>query len=459
MKRHLILAAAISLLPHLASAQSTPIPQPTADQLAAAGLSQYPLAPLAQRVDLAAPPFTNSTTINNPLFPISQLHSAVLNGKVDGQAFRVETQLLPETQIIEWPPGQQIRVLVSQYLAFSNGRIEEVAIDLYAQADDGSVWYLGEDVYNYVDGVVEDTLGTWRAGKDGPAAMIMPDSPAVGDAFWPENIVGLVFEEVVVTEVNQTVAGPRGPVTGAIVTRELHADGTTESKTFAPGYGEFSTGSGANVEAIAVAIPADALTVPLPADLDLILNRGDAMFDTIGSRSWTATSASLREANGAWTRLQATGTVPPRLVEPVTTALSQLGRAARTKDYRRGMQAALALQQAGLDILLQYRSVLEINLNRFSLWLDQVELDARYRNARGLRGDASTLEWLRDRVVPSFHPTHRTRVDTLLVALRVAANDENFRACARIANDLDEALEVAAVRLPFGLPIAEPSNP
>ena len=42
-----------------------------------------------------------------------------------------------------------MRVLVSQYMAFLDGRLTETAIDLYAQADDGSVWYLGEDVYDY----------------------------------------------------------------------------------------------------------------------------------------------------------------------------------------------------------------------------------------------------------------------------------------------------------------------
>ena len=51
----------------------------------------------------------------------------------------------------------------------------------YAQADDGSVWYLGEDVFNYEDGAIADTAGTWFAGIDGPAAMIMPADPKVGD--------------------------------------------------------------------------------------------------------------------------------------------------------------------------------------------------------------------------------------------------------------------------------------
>ncbi len=52
---------------------------------------------------------------------------------------------------------------------------------MYAQADDGSVWYFGEDVFDFRDGAIVVTEGTWLAGRDGPAAMIMPADPQVGD--------------------------------------------------------------------------------------------------------------------------------------------------------------------------------------------------------------------------------------------------------------------------------------
>jgi hypothetical protein len=76
------------------------------------------------------------------------------------------------------------------------------------------------------------------------------------------NVFPVVFDEVTVKAVDQVVDGPHRPVAGAIVVRELHMDGETEDKIFAPGYGEFSTGSGANVEALALAVPTDALPGP-----------------------------------------------------------------------------------------------------------------------------------------------------------------------------------------------------
>src|SRR5215211_7660132 len=120
--------------------QPTSVPQPTDAQMAASGLTKLPVAPDSDRVDLTASPFSDPTGVTNPLFPISDLHSAVLNGRIEGKPFHTETTLLPYTRAIEWPPGRQTESLVSQYVAFLDGRIQEVALDYYAQADDGSVW-------------------------------------------------------------------------------------------------------------------------------------------------------------------------------------------------------------------------------------------------------------------------------------------------------------------------------
>ena len=61
------------------------------------------------------------------------------------------------------------QTLVSQYLAYLGGRIQEVALDFYAQADDGSVWYFGEDVFNYRRGIVQATSGRHLARREGKA--------------------------------------------------------------------------------------------------------------------------------------------------------------------------------------------------------------------------------------------------------------------------------------------------
>src|SRR5918994_2514576 len=275
------------------------IPQPVVP-------GDLPTAPESERVDLAMPSFSDPTNVTNPLFPVSKQESVLLLGHVDGKPFRTEVTLLPETRIIEWQ-GQQVETLVSQYVANLDGRIHEVAYDLYAQADDGSVWYFGEDVFNFEDGVIVDTHGTWIAGKDGPAAMIMPADPKVGDVYRPENIPGFVFEEVTVKATGKTVDGPRGRVKGAIVVGELHMDGKREAKTFAPGYGEFSTGARNDIEAIALADPTDARTEPVPRELETLLRGARGSFSQPGS-------AITRQLTAAWNSYRTKG-VPPLLEE------------------------------------------------------------------------------------------------------------------------------------------------
>ena len=142
-----------------------PIPQPVVEGLK--------VAPDSARIDLALPKFSDPTNITNPLFPVSRQESVLLVGTVDGKPFRTEVTLLPYTRIIKWE-GVEIEAAVSQYVAYSDGRITEYAMDLYAQADDGSVWYLGEDVADFKDGVIISKEGTWHAGIEGPPAMIMP---------------------------------------------------------------------------------------------------------------------------------------------------------------------------------------------------------------------------------------------------------------------------------------------
>jgi hypothetical protein len=212
------------------------IPQPPLDKLSK--LTRGRLTPDSERVDLVQPSFSEPTKVTNPLFPISSLN-AVIVGEVDGAPLKIETTLLPETRTVQWS-SQRVQALQSRFCAYLKGRITEVAVDLYAQADDGSVWYFGEDVVDYANGVAATTEGTWRVGLDGPAAMIMPAHPKVGDVYRTENIPGVAFEQVTVKKVGVTVNGPSGPIEGAMVGQELHQDETAlEPKTFAPGHGEW----------------------------------------------------------------------------------------------------------------------------------------------------------------------------------------------------------------------------
>ena len=424
------------------SSVSTAVPQPSQAQLDAGGLGDLPLAPDSARRDLVAAPFTHSTSVTNPLFPISDLHSAILNGHVDGKVFHTETTLLPFQKLIEWTPGQCVRVLVSQYMAFLGGSLQETAIDLYAQADDGSVWYLGETVSDYApNGLVLTTEGTWQAGIDGPFAMIMPSDPKVGDVNRAENIPGNSFEEVQVTKVNQTFNGPSGPVSGGIIAREIHQDAPPSNKLFAPGYGEFLSRDGHDIEAMALAAPTDALGGGVPTELAVISRGADRIWASRLSTpgQWTAAEHTAQRMLDAWLAFRS-GDVPPRLVKPTQDALHNLIVQAASRDRSKTYAASIDAAYASNDLQLRYRSVTKIDTVRFDLWVRRAVLDATDGSLGGVRSDVVTLEWVRDRIANSMDPVRLVSVDTSVAELGVAVGDGDLKAAASTARALEREI-------------------
>jgi len=394
------------------------------------------LAPANDRVDLAFPTFSDPTNVTNPLFPVSKQASVLLLGRVDGKPFRTEVTLLPETRIIAWQ-GRRVEALVSQYVAYLSGRLHEVAYDFYAQDDDGAVWYFGEDVFNFKDGAIVDTHGTWIAGKDGPAAMIMPAEPKVGDVYRPENIPGFVFEEVTVKAVDQTLDGPLGPVEGGLVISELHMDNSTERKTFGPGYGEFATGGGGDLEALALAVPTDALPEPSPAELVTLETGAADVFDAAQSKSWKSAQATVERMTAAWETVRA-GEVPNRLEPVLSGALQRLGGAVESRQAPKARQAAIDVAQSSLDLQLRHRPVTEIDLARFELWADQVLVDAAAGDLAAVNGDFFVLDYIRDRVQHTLKEADRRRINIELEELLGAIGDEDLSAAAEAAQQFDQ---------------------
>jgi hypothetical protein len=399
-------------------------------------------APSNKRVDLAVPSFSHSTEITNPLFPISHGRSAVLLGHVDGKPFRTETTVLPGSQTVDWN-GRRVPVLISQYMAYLDGRLDEVAIDRYAQADDGSVWYLGEDVFDYRNGAIAITEGTWLAGREGPAAMIMAAHPKLGDVFRPENAIGIVFEEVTVTSVDKTVAGPRGPVAGAILTKELHSDRTTEDKLFAPGYGEFRTSGGGDLEALALEVPTDALPGAPPTELESLSKGANGVLELARIKEWEAATATIKQMNADWTTLLA-GNPPPLIATRLTGNLAALTSAVRARKTARTTQKAIDVLQSVLDLELRHRAQPKIDAQRFHIWTQQLRVDAAAQDLAAVTGDVAVLEWIRVRITERLDPAGRKEIDARLSALRGATDAKNLPAAADHAARLGARLRVLA---------------
>jgi hypothetical protein len=402
-----------------------------------------PLAPDSERVDLATPTFSKPAPITNPLHPTSQVTQVIMGGHVEGKPFRTEVTLLPETKPIQWR-GKTVDTTVSQYVAYLDGRIHEVALDWFAQADDGSVWYFGEDVFNYEDGGVADTEGTWIAGDEAPAAMIMPAKPAVGNVYRPENAPEVVFEEVRVEKIDQDVVGPSGNISGAIEVSELHMDGKRESKIFAPGYGEFSTGSEVgDLEAVSLASPTDSRQGPAPAQFAALSDAVDSVYQATSAEDVNGLKEAAPTLAEAWEAVLPRG-IPLRMESQMEVDIDALNSAAGGEDWESAQSAALRIAQNELDLRLLYQPVIDVDLARLKLWTRQLPVDVAAEDAGLVLANVAALDRVWERTRHGVEPDGP--VDTALQELRKAADAEDLPAVDRAATSLNRAVGELRVR-------------
>ena len=397
--------------------------------------------------------FSNPTEVTNPLFPSSQLEQLVYLGQDQGDPLRVEVTRLPGTQRIDLN-GTPVEAVRMQFLATSGTSIMEVANDYFAQADDGTVWYLGEHVSNYENGVVADHEGTWITGEKRPdgkpfqPGVIMPAKPQKGDVFFPENNKPFVFEKVTVQATGLTIPAPRGTVGGAIKTREDLLDGSSEEKTFAPGYVEhtarvpFGAKNPEELVGVAIAVPTDKADGAQPRELADLAATSATILDAVRSSDWTAAGRQVATITSLWEAYRATlGGQVPKLAAQMTTVHKGLADAVAAKDRTAAQQAAVRVARAAADLQLRFEPVAAVDRGRLGAWAGQVLVDVDAKDAVGVRDDAAILDamWARMRHAVAGTAGEAT-VDAELSALRAAAKDKRLDAAGAAADKVRAAL-------------------
>lgn len=182
--------------------------------------------------------FTNPRNITNPYLPLSSTKQDILEGMEGGAKFRVERTAKPDMKKSFKIGDQMVETLVFEDRAYEDGKLIEVALDYFAQDDNGTVFYLGEDVDDYEDGKVVGHDGSWLYGKDTPApGVIFSAKPTVGQKWRTEDVSDEIGEQNEVVSISETVKTPAGTYKNCVKVKEDLADGTIEYKYYAPGVG------------------------------------------------------------------------------------------------------------------------------------------------------------------------------------------------------------------------------
>lgn len=173
--------------------------------------------------------------IDNPYLPFTTGSTWVYEGTSEGEAERVEIEVLAERKLI-----MGISATVVRDKVFVADELVEDTLDWFAQDREGNVWYLGEAVKDYEDGKVVSTDGSFEVGMDGArAGIVMPAQPAVGHAYRQEFYKGKAEDMAEVLRVDEAKAVPFGRFDRVVVTRDwnpLDPD-PIEEKYYAPGVG------------------------------------------------------------------------------------------------------------------------------------------------------------------------------------------------------------------------------
>jgi hypothetical protein len=195
----------------------------------------------------AVPRFSNPTAITNPFLPLSKLNQDILEGTEEGKTMRVERTMKPGVKQFTIG-GQKVDAAIMEDREIQDGELEEVTLDYFAQSDDGTVYYLGEDVDNYKNGKIVAHEGAWLYGVNSKhLGIIITGKPAVGQKFSAENAPGITTESDTIESLGETVTVPAGTYTGCVKIKEVLDDGSVEYKYYAPGVGVVRE-AGKNVE-------------------------------------------------------------------------------------------------------------------------------------------------------------------------------------------------------------------
>jgi hypothetical protein len=211
-------------------------------------------------------------------------------------------------------------------------------------------------------------------------------------------------------------------------------DNTTEEKTFAPGYGEFSTGSpGGDLEAVSLASPTDRRQGAVPTQFAALAASVDGLY--------TADPSHLKEAASAlttaWEAVRATG-IPARIETQMQADIDALIAAIGAQNAAAAQSATLRIAQNELDLKLLYQPVIDVDLARLKLWTRQLPLDVAAGDAGLVLANVAALERVWERTRRGVDPA--APVDSALNDLGRTADAEDVAAVDRAAEALNRAV-------------------
>jgi hypothetical protein len=175
--------------------------------------------------------------VNNPYYPLPPGAKWVFEiREANGKKQTDTLEVLKEKRNVNGVQATVVRDMVS-----SGNKIVEDTYDWFVQDKYGNVWYVGEEVDNYVAGVLANHSGSWEWGKDGalPGIIMWADpSVHVNEEYRQEYYRGKAEDMGQVLGVGESLTVPFGSFDQVVKTLDFSKiESGKEQKFYAPGIG------------------------------------------------------------------------------------------------------------------------------------------------------------------------------------------------------------------------------
>jgi hypothetical protein len=179
---------------------------------------------------------TFTPTGRNPFFILEPNYQLVLSGGDAGDVTQVMITVLNETRDVN---GTETRVVEERETL--GGELAEISRNFFAICEEtNSVFYFGEEVDDYENGILIAHEGAWLAGEGAnKAGVIMPGTILLGARYYQEIAPDIALDRAEIIDMGEVIQTPSGDFTDTLITQEtnpLEPD-VAELKYYAAGIG------------------------------------------------------------------------------------------------------------------------------------------------------------------------------------------------------------------------------
>ena len=172
----------------------------------------------------------------NPFFILEPNYQLTLAGEEEGERVELTITVLNETREIN---GTETRVIEERET--SGGELVEVSRNFFAMCEEtNSVFYFGEEVDDYENGILIAHEGAWLAGGGAnKAGVIMPGTILLGARYYQEIAPDIALDRAEIIDMGEVIQTLSGDFTDTLITQEtnpLEPD-VAELKYYAAGIG------------------------------------------------------------------------------------------------------------------------------------------------------------------------------------------------------------------------------